>query len=283
HMFIVLTTALDSKILAPALTNSLTPIREMTLEEREKLLASWRDSPLSPKRRLFRLVSSLTLVTFVRLASELHLKATHYPGRDLREKAYDTQEIDPFRYEFLDKPQIDGAELHLPDIDVLIIGSGAGAGVVAHTLANEGYKSLVLEKGTYFSPSELNFNDKDGTAELYQGGGTLATLNQQLFILAGSTFGGGTTVNWSACLKTPFKVRKEWYDDYGIEFVANESYDKAQDYVWKQMGASAEGITHSLANEVVIEGGKKLGYKSKAADQNSGGHPHHPCGFCHLG
>ncbi|EMG50326.1 Fatty alcohol oxidase, partial [Candida maltosa Xu316] len=230
----------------------------MTLKEREKLLASWRDSPLSAKRRLFRLVSSLTLVAFVRLASELHLKATHYPGRDLREKAYDTQEIDPFRYEFLDKPQVEGAELYLPDIDVLIIGSGAGAGVVAHTLANEGYKSLVLEKGKYFSASELNFNDQDGVTELYQGGGTVATLNQQMFILAGANFGGGTTVNWSACLKTPFKVRKEWYDNYGVEFAANESYDKAQDYVWKQMGASTEGITHSLANQVLMDGCEKL-------------------------
>lgn len=90
---------------------------------------------------------------------------------------------------------------------------------------------LVLEKGRYFSNLELNFNDKDGVQELYQGGGALTTTNQQMFILAGSTFGGGTTVNWSACLKTPFKVRKEWYDDYGVEFAADETYDKAQDYV----------------------------------------------------
>nr|CAB75353.1 long chain fatty alcohol oxidase [Candida tropicalis] len=283
HSFIILTTALDSRILAPTLTNSLTPIREMSLPERERLLASWRDSPIAAKRRLFRLVSSLTLSTFVRLASDLHLKAIHYPERDLREKAYESQEIDPFKYSFEEKPKFDGAESYLPDIDVIIIGSGAGAGVVAHTLANDGYKTLVLEKGRYFSNLELNFNDKDGVQELYQGGGALTTTNQQMFILAGSTFGGGTTVNWSACLKTPFKVRKEWYVDYGVEFAADETYDMAQDYVWKQMGASTEGITHSLANNVVIEGAKKLGYKSKPIDQNSGGHPHHPCGFCHLG
>lgn len=281
--FGILCNILGSRILAPTLTNSLTPIKDMTLKERETLLASWRDSPLAAKRRLFRAICALSGTTIVRLASELHLKAIHFPQRDLRETAYEGQVIDPFRYDFMEKPSFEGAEIYLPDIDVIIIGSGAGSGVVAHTLANDGYKTLVLEKGKYFSASELQFDDHTGVKQLYQGGGAVATLNQQMLILAGSTFGGGTTVNWSACIKTPFKVRKEWYDDFGVEFAATDSYDKDQDYVFKQMSASTDGITHSLANEVIMEGGKKLGYASKEINQNSGGHPHHPCGFCHLG
>ena len=125
----------------------------------------------------------------------------------------------------MEKPSFEGAEIYLPDIDVIIIGSGAGSGVVAHTLANDGYKTLVLEKES-ISASELQFDDHTGVKQLYQGGGAVATLNQQMLILAGSTFGGGTTVNWSACIKTPFKVRKEWYDDFGVEFAATDSYDK---------------------------------------------------------
>lgn len=234
---------------------------------------------MAAKRRLFRAICALSGTTIVRLASELHLKAIHFPQRDLRETAYEGQVIDPFRYDFMEKPSFEGAEIYLPDIDVIIIGSGAGSGVVAHTLANDGYKTLVLEKGKYFSASELQFDDHTGVKQLYQGGGAVATLNQQMLILAGSTFGGGTTVNWSACIKTPFKVRKEWYDDFGVEFAATDSYDKDQDYVFKQMGASTDGITHSLANEVIMEGGKKLGYASKEINQNSGGHPHHRADF----
>ncbi|KAI5954417.1 hypothetical protein KGF54_002192 [Candida jiufengensis] len=283
QLFILTMTILDSKILAPTFTNSITLVKDMSLKERENLIKSWRDSPIPLKNRLYRMCVSLGLKTFVTINNELHLKAIHYPGKDLKEKAYSTQEIDPFKYDFVKKPQFQNSEIYLPDIDVVIIGSGAGAGVVAHTLANDGYKTLTLEKGKYFSTSEYNFSDCDGMQELYQGGGAVSTTNQQLFILAGSTFGGGTTVNWSACLKTPFKVRKEWYDDYGVEFAATDSYDKCQDYVWKQMGASTEGITHSLANKIVVDGGKKLGYASKEIEQNSGGHPHHPCGFCFLG
>ncbi|KAI5962479.1 uncharacterized protein KGF55_003555 [Candida pseudojiufengensis] len=283
QLFVLTMTILDSNILAPTFTNSMTLVKDMSLKEREILIKSWRDSPIPIRNRLYRMCVSLGLKTFVTVNNDLHLKAIHYPGKDLREKAYETQQIDPFKYDFLKKPQFQNAELYIPDIDAVIIGSGAGAGVVAHTLANDGYRTLTLEKGKYYSTSEYNFGDVDGIAALYQGGGTVASRNQQIFILAGSTFGGGTTVNWSACLKTPFKVRKEWYDDYGVEFAASDEYDKCMDYVWKQMGASTEGITHSLANEVIVEGGKKLGYKSREIEQNSGGHPHHPCGFCYLG
>ncbi|CAK9437244.1 uncharacterized protein LODBEIA_P16220 [Lodderomyces beijingensis] len=286
RMFVTLMNIFESRILAPTLTNSITLVKDMTVKEREKLLMSWRDSPVSLKRRLFRLVFSLTVKNFADmgdLGGELHNKAIRYPGKSIRETAYDGHVPDDFKYDFLKKPQFDGAELYLPDIDVLIVGSGAGAGVIAHTLANDGYKSLIVEKGKYFSPDEFVMSDGEGIENLYQGSGTVSTESQSLFILAGATFGGGTTVNWSACLTTPFKVRKEWYDDYGVEFAATDTYDKCQDYVWRQMGASTEGITHSLANKIIIDGGKKLGYQSRAIAQNSGGHIHHPCGHCFIG
>ncbi|CAD1808336.1 GMC oxidoreductase family protein [Candida parapsilosis] len=281
--FITLMNILDSKIFAPLLTNSWTLAKDMSVEQREQLMASLRDSPVFAKRALFKTVLALTLNTLVILGNELHYKAIHYPGKELREEAYKGFKPDPFKYVMLQKPEFEGAELYLTDIDVVIIGSGAGAGVVAHTLANDGYKSLVLEKGKYYSPSEFNFTDNEGLKALYQSSGTLASTNSQISILAGSNFGGGTTVNWSASFKTPFKVRKEWYDEYGLNFAATDSYDKCQEYVFKQMGASTKGIKHSFGNQVIMSGCDTLGYSAKEINQNSGGHPAHQCGFCYLG
>uniref|UniRef100_Q9P8D7 Long-chain-alcohol oxidase n=1 Tax=[Candida] cloacae TaxID=94006 RepID=Q9P8D7_9ASCO len=280
-LFLLLATALDSRILAPALTNSTTLIRDMDLSQREELLRSWRDSPFTTKRKLFRVYNSFTLNAFSKTATDLHFKALGYPGRELRTQIQD-YEVDPFRYTFLEKPQQDGQELHFPDIDVLIIGSGSGAGVVAQTLSENGLKSLVLEKGKYFSNDELTMNDLEGSEALFENGGALSSTNQQIFIIAGSTFGGGSTVNWSACLKTPFKVRKEWYDNFGLDFVATQYYEDCMDYVWKKMGASNENIDHSGANSVILEGSKKLGYPHRAVEQNNGGKIH-DCGMCHLG
>lgn len=280
--FVILMTAFDSRILAPALTGSLTLIKDMTLEQREDLLRSWRDSPFAIKRRLFKMVFSLTVASYGKIFNDLHNLALGFPGRELRDFLYEDQVIDDFVYNMTEKPKVDGNELYLPNIDVLIIGSGSGAGVVAHTLSESGLTSLVLEKGKYFNKSEFNFDYNEGQ-KLYESNGTLASSSQDIFILAGSTFGGGSTVNWSACLKTPFKVRKEWYDEYGIDWAASEQFDKHIDYVWKKMGANKENIDHSLTNKVILEGSTKLGYAAKEVEQNNGGHPKHDCGFCHLG
>ncbi|ODV77956.1 long chain fatty acid oxidase [Suhomyces tanzawaensis NRRL Y-17324] len=274
--------SLMSKLAAPIFTNSLKTVPEMTLEEREDLLKSWRDSYLPIKRKLFAIIVTLGIVGFVRLATDLHNAACGYPGRDTREKMYEGHEKSDFRYEMMSKPEVEGEVLSLPDLDVLIVGSGAGSGVVAQTLSEQGYKCLVLEKGKYYHQSEYSFNELEGTA-LYENNGAVITADALLIILAGSNFGGGTTINWSACLKTPFKVRKEWYDDFGLEWAATEDYDQCMQYVWDKMGAATKHINHSQSNKVIMEAGSKLGYAVREIYQNTGGHKAHDCGMCHLG
>ncbi|ODV76808.1 long chain fatty acid oxidase [Suhomyces tanzawaensis NRRL Y-17324] len=278
--FRFLAVLLQSRFATPLFTNSLKLISEMSIKEREELLKSWRDSPLPLKRRLHSVFTTLGLVGFARYATDLHNAAIGYPGRDTRE--FENQARPEFRYEMMDKPTSDGHVLSIPNVDVLIIGSGSGAGVVAQTLSEQGHKCLVLEKGKYYHESEFTFNENEARL-LYENEGAVTTTDQLLFMLAGSTFGGGSTVNWSACLKTPFKVRKEWYDDYGLDWAANESYDQCMDYVWKKMGASSENLDHSQSNKVVLEGGRKLGYTVKEIAQNTGGHNPHNCGMCNFG
>lgn len=280
QQFVILTNVLDSRILSPLLTGTTKLIREMTLEEREALIKSWRDSFILAKRKLYRSVHALTISCFVRFSSELHHLAVDFPEREVSESLNDGLVGDTFKYSILDRPLVQ--DWVLEDIDVVIIGSGSGAGVVAHTLASEGYKSLVLEKGKYYSNDELSFNDDEGYKNLYENGGTVVSSNTQITVLAGSTFGGGSTVNWSACLKTTFKVRKEWYDEFGIDWIATEDYDNCMDYVFDKMGASVDGIEHSLANQVVIDGAEKCGYKHKTIHQNTGNQKH-DCGLCYKG
>lgn len=279
--FVLLMNALDSRILAPAVTGSLTLVRDMKYEELQTLLESWQNSILEVRRRLFRLIYSLTMATVLKLATELHNQASGYAARDVRESLYEDQKIDPFRYTMMEHPT--GNELYIPNVDALIIGSGSGAGVVAHTLSKEGHKCLILEKGKYFHPTDLGFNDVEGLKEQYEQGATLVTNNQQFLILAGATFGGGSSVNWSACLKTPFKIRKEWYDEYGVDWAADEFFETCSNFVFDKMGATLEGIDHSFTNRAILNGSEKLGYTAKPVAQNNGGHPNHDCGHCHLG
>lgn len=281
RMFVILMNTLDSRILSPPLTGSLKLIRDMDYQELQSLLESLRDSNIPQKRRLFKLFFGLTVTTFAQCVDDLHNEAVGFPNGDKRDKLYPEFKEDEFRYNMMEHPS-DGSELYLP-VDALIVGSGSGAGVVADTLTSKGYKCVVLEKGRYYHPSEFNFKVGDGMKNLYENKGVVATTNQQLFLLAGSTFGGGSTVNWSACLKTPFKVRMEWYQDHKIDWAATASYDNDLEYVLKKMQATTENIDHSFSNEIILDGGSKLGYDVSVVPQNNGGHPNHDCGFCFLG
>ncbi len=54
-------------------------------------------------------------------------------------------------------------------------------------------------------------------------------LHRTINILAGSTLGGGTRVNWQASFKTPDHVRREWAEEHGLKAVASERYTAALD------------------------------------------------------
>lgn len=273
---------LDSRILAPLLTNTLQLARDMTPTERENLLMSLRDSPIPAKRKLWRSIYSLSMSTFAKLAGDDLHKAMGYLG-ETRTAAYEGNTVDTFRYTFMEKPHALGHKLYIPGLDAIIIGLGLGAGVVAKTLSENGYKLLVIEKGKYFHPLEFPKTEADATKDLYESGGSVALELQHIYVTAGLCFGGGSTVNWLALLKTPFKVRKEWYDEFGLDWAAQDTFDECLSYVCEQMGVTTEGIDHSFANQVILNASKRLDYKCKAVPQNNGGHPSHNCGNCHMG
>lgn len=58
-----------------------------------------------------------------------------------------------------------------------------------------------IGEGKYFRNCELNCDEKEGYNSLYETKGGLISSNE-IILLADSTFGGGSLVNWSICLRT---------------------------------------------------------------------------------
>ena len=104
--------------------------------------------------------------------------------------------------------------------DFCIIGSGAAGGVCALKLAEAGFDVLVLEEGPNIpkekgpAPGQerkmLNEREAEMYKLLYQEGGTRLSKNGAIKILQGRCLGGGTAVNWSACLPPRLETLDEW-------------------------------------------------------------------------
>lgn len=75
----------------------------------------------------------------------------------------------------------------------MIVGSGCGGGVCAKNLAEAGHRVMVLDKGYYFSPSQLPMSEKDGGIHLYVDGGVVTSDDASITVIAGSSWGGGGT------------------------------------------------------------------------------------------
>lgn len=119
-------------------------------------------------------------------------------------------------------------------LDAVVCGSGAGGGVAAHELASKGLQVLVLEKGMYYAPAAMaaeTSRERHGFENLYEAAGLLASKDGSVAVLAGSTLGGGTTINWGASWRTPDHVRKEWAEKHGLTAFAGSEYDQALDEV----------------------------------------------------
>ncbi len=104
----------------------------------------------------------------------------------------------------------------LLEADAVIIGSGAGGGLLAGELAMAGKSVIVLEKGGYNHEGNFTQQEAQATPELYLKRGTLTTRDLGVVVLAGSTLGGGTTINWMTSFRTPEEILAEWAHDSGI-------------------------------------------------------------------
>ena len=165
--------------------------------------------------------------------------------------------------------------------DAVVVGSGSGGGVIAGVLANAGYKVLVLEKGSYCARTNLSLLEGPAMEEMYQSSGLVATDNMNVLILAGSTVGGGSTVNWSASIETPSHITREWSDEYELELFRSNLYKEAIDVVCKKMGVQSKIDNEGFNNAVLRKGCEELGGHAITIPRNSTSD--HYCGWCCLG
>ena len=264
---------LDTRAGSLALTGYLTPISEQPAHIREAILQGWATARLGPLRLIQRSLITLAKVNWVKTSPTLHniLGMPRVPTGMKPGKGYD--------YEFLQIPPGDAPEVI--ETDVVVVGSGCGAGVVAKNLAEAGHRVLVVERAYSWTPDHYPMTEKNAFNHLYMNGGGMQSDEGTIGVLAAQAWGGGGTVNWSASLQTQGFVRSEWAAR-GLPFFTSAEFQDSLDRVCNRMGVSTDHIKHNRGNEVLLEGARKLGWSHKAVPQNTGGNEH-ACGHCTLG
>jgi choline dehydrogenase-like flavoprotein len=164
------------------------------------------------------------------------------------------------------RPPDDGLVI---EADVVVVGSGAGGGVIAGELTGAGQKVCVMEMGGYYNEADFNQLELWAYENLYRGGGITQTDDGSVVLMAGSNLGGGTTVNWTNCLRTTPWVREQWEREFGLEGLAGSDYDRHLDAVSQRINVNPDCSDWNGPHLRIQDGCEKLGYDFEVVTRNA--------------
>ncbi len=250
------------------------PFSELNVDERGALLCAWGESQIPIQRKAFQGVKRLSLALFYALMPDDQPNPTWatYDYDDPPGKAEDIpRTILPYAIE-------DDSTLYT---DVLVIGSGAGGGVVAGELTAAGLDVIVIEKGGYHAEADFHGRELASNQHLYERRGVLTSTDLGVTLLAGSTLGGGTIINWNTSLRTPEHVLKEWQHNYGFTAATSDDYKHSMDAVSERIHVNTDESVPNPVNTTLERGCKALGYEVSVIPRNVKGCE--DCGYCNYG
>ncbi|HZA83312.1 MAG TPA: GMC family oxidoreductase N-terminal domain-containing protein [Actinomycetes bacterium] len=264
--------ALDSRAGALVLTGRPAPLSGRPAAAAEALVRRWADSRLPPTRRLAEAVAPLALLAAYAWPGPAR-DATGYPG-PLGPAPDVPRRLSPLR------PDGD-TELAC---DVVVVGSGAGGGVVAAELARAGLDVVVLEKGGYAAERDFTHQEGDAYRDLYLYGLTLTTDDLGCRILAGSTLGGGTVVNYTTSFATPPAVLAEWAKVSGVDAFVSGEVEASLAAVAGRLGVTEDESRPGARDRLLEQGLARLGWHSGPLPRNVRGCAQDAgCGWCGFG
>ncbi len=173
-----------------------------------------------------------------------------------------------------------GAETTL-EADACVIGSGAGGGVIAAGLAAAGMRVVVLEAGGHFDQADFDQRELTAMRQVFYRDGLAAT-EEGVSLLAGSCLGGGTTVNWTNCVRTGPRVRAEWATA-GLEGLDRPEFDRHLDAVLGRISANDECSDLNDPNSRLREGCERLGWSFARTLRNTDRDTYDPVSAGYLG
>jgi choline dehydrogenase-like flavoprotein len=257
------------------LTGSARPFVALEQTKRERYLLALANSPLGILRQAYQGIK--------RLAGLLYFSALNDQGINPNWAALDYVPPEPPPAVPQPIQPLAISEDTTLEADVVVIGSGAGGGVVAGELARAGKSVIVVEKGGYNYEGNFTLQESQAMSQLYLNGGMLATRDLGIMVMAGSTLGGGTVVNWMTSFRTPEDVLEEWDQDSRLHgCFTGSQLQQSFAAVEQRICVNSEHSQHNRHNQLLFDGATALGYHAGIVRRNAVGCEQR-CGTCSFG
>src|ERR1700726_979455 len=248
-------------------------------EARVRVLLSWAESSLGRRRAAFQALRKAVSYLYVMLPRFSNARTPvwdkiGYPGPpNLGDRPRSSHALATL------VPQQD-TKL---SCEICIIGSGAGGGTAAAVLAAAGSDVIILEAGGYYDDADFDGAELAGYQRLYAEGGSAATADHSVGLLAGQCLGGGTVVNYTTSFRTPDDIRAEWTAS-GVPWFTSNEYSRSLDAVCARLSVNKNHNRISAREQILDRGLRALGWHVDAMPRNVVGCDQGEiCGYCGLG
>ena len=161
-------------------------------------------------------------------------------------------------------------------IDYLIVGSGPAGSVLAYELSRAGFKTVLVERGSFVLPDSIDTREPP---QLKVGGGAVPTQVSSILVRNGNAVGGGSTVNVDLAFAPtlPFVQDKieSWRQTGAISAGQWRPQDIARAYQWVVDKIQTRKLEHSEVNannQILWDGAKACQLDPKLYDLNTLAH-----------
>lgn len=157
------------------------------------------------------------------------------------------------------------------ECETVIVGSGAGGGVVAKELAERNVATVILEEGKYWTRKDFTGQSVEAFRKFYRKPvEMLASGNTVVGIPMGRMVGGSTAINTGTCWRTPEWILDKWVQELGLVDLSPsrmEPYFRRVEAILKVEPAQ-DKIIGGIKN-VIARGCEALGFRHYPLRRNA--------------
>lgn len=241
---------------------SFTRMSRMKPELRQRYIEAWHHTWWSFKRTIKRFLEAVVFMNYYSLP-EVEKRIGYVPKFSPASGSCDFPSLGLIK-EF---PEED-VEC---EVDVCIVGSGAGGALAAMALSQAGRRVVIIEEGGFFDSSDFGKDAMTMTKKLYRAAGLTNTFGwPPILVPMGRCVGGTTLINSGTCFRAAPKTFEWWANRFGLHGWVYDRMDPYYARVEKLLKVEiAKDEVQGRSAPFFARGAVKLGVEVKPLMRNA--------------